>query len=291
MTRPQQPASQDRRPLPVRARRAFAALVLLTGLPYALAVGTIYLAQRSLLFPGSRPGSQAAAIVVPGGERVTVATADGERLAAWHVAPEPGRPVFLFLHGNGGALEFQTGRWSRLRDAGAGVLAISYRGYPGSSGRPSEAGLHADARAGYEWLRARYPADRIVVHGASLGTAPAVRLAAEVPVRAVVLEAPFTAAVDVAAEAYPWVPVRTLMLDQFRTYEWISKVTAPLLIVHGAQDRTIPVAQAERLYLMANAPKHLVRLPAGDHNSLVRDGLYGHVWPFLEQQARVRPAQ
>lgn len=280
-----------RRPLSVRARRAFIALILLLAVPYALAVGALYLLQRTMLYAGSSPGVPAAAVVVPGAERITITTPDSERLAAWHVSPEPRRPIFLFLHGNGGALDAQTGRWRRLRDAGAGVLAVSYRGYPGSTGRPTEAGLHQDARAAYDWLRARYPAERIVVHGASLGTGLAVRLASQVPLRAVILEAPYTAIVDVAAERYPWAPVQALMLDQFRTRDWIGSVTAPLLIVHGAMDRSIPMRHGEHLYLQANQPKQLIRLPNSDHNSLVRDGLYGYVWPFLEQQARVRLPQ
>lgn len=281
-------ALRPRRPLPVRARRAFIALILVLAVPYTLAVATLYFAQRTVLYAGSRPGAPAAAVVVPGAERVTLTTPDGERLAAWHVPPEPSRPVFLFFHGNGGALDIQTGRWRRLREAGAGVLAVAYRGYPGSTGRPTEDGLHLDARAAYDWLRTRYAAERIVVHGQSLGTGLAVRLASEVPVLAVVLEAPFTAAVDVAAERYPWAPVRELMIDQFPSRDWIGKVTAPVLIVHGEQDRTIPVTQAMRLHALVNAPKQFVRLPNSNHNSLVRDGLYGYVWPFLEQHAGPR---
>lgn len=280
-------APSARRPLPLRARRAFIALLAVPVLLYTLALGALYFAQRTLVFAGSSPGASAAAVVIPGSERITLTTSDNEQLAAWHVPPEPRRPIFLFLHGNGGALEIQTGRWRRLREAGAGVLAVAYRGYPGSTGRPSEQGLHLDARAAHDWLRTRYPARQIVVHGQSLGTGLAVRLASEVSVLAVVLEAPYAAAVDVAAERYPWAPVRALMIDQFPSRDWIGKVTAPVLIVHGEQDRTIPIHEALRLYALVNAPRQFVRLPNSDHNSLVRDGLYSYVWPFLEQLARV----
>lgn len=279
-----------RRPLTIRARRAFVALVLLLCVPYVTAVAALYFLQRTFLYPGSRPGAEPAAIVVPGSERVTLTTTDGERLAAWHVAPEPRRPIMLFFHGNGGALDAQTGRWRRLRDAGAGVLAVSFRGYPGSTGHPTEVGLHADARAAYEWLRTRYTPEQIVIHGNSLGTGPAVRLAADVPARALILEAPFTAIVDVAAERYPWAPVHALMLDQFRSRDWIAQVKMPVLVVHGDTDRVIPVTHAVRLYALANQPKQLVRLRDSDHNTLVGDGLYGYVWPFLEHHARPQRA-
>lgn len=280
-----------RRPLPVRARRALVAALIATGVLYGMALAALFFAQRTMLYPGSSPGAQAAAIVVPGAQLVALSTPDGEHLSAWHVAPESGRPVVLFLHGNGGALDAQTRRWLRMREAGAGLLAVSYRGYPGSTGRPTESGLHIDARTAFDWLRARYPAERIVIHGASLGTGLALRLASEVAVGAVLLEAPFTAVVDVAAERYPIFPVHALMIDQYRSRDWIARVTAPVLIAHGDRDNTVPFAHAERLYALANEPKLLVRMPGSDHNSLVRDGLYSHVWPFLERHQRPAPQQ
>lgn len=255
-------------------------------LPYGFAVGALFFMQRSMLYAGSQPGAPADEAAIPGSERVVIATPDGERLSAWHVPPEARRPVFLFLHGNGGGLPTQTARWQRLRDAGAGLLALSYRGYAGSTGTPTEAGLHTDARAAYDWLRQRHPAGRIIVHGHSLGSGVATRLASEVEVAALVLEAPFTAAVDIAAERYPYFPVNALMLDQFRSRDWIGKVRAPVVIAHGDRDPTIPFGHAQRLYALAPEPKLMVRIAGGGHNGLVRDGLYGHLWPFLAQHAR-----
>ena len=121
-------------------------------------------------------------------------------------------------------------------------MALSYRGYAGSTGRPTEAGLIADARAAYDFAVKRYGAERIVLWGESLGTGVALALAAERPVARIVLEAPFLSAVDIAAGVYPYVPVRWLMKDQFRSDLRVAKVTAPVLVLHGDRDNVVPIS-------------------------------------------------
>ncbi len=151
---------------------------------------------------------------------------------------------------------------------GTGVVALSYRGYAGSTGQPSERGLLLDAAAAYAFTSARYGVDRIVVWGFSLGSGVAVALAAGQPVGKVVLEAPYTSTADVAALRFTIVPVRWLMRDQFRSDERIARVTAPLLIMHGARDFTIPIRFGERLFSLAHQPKQFVRFPDGNHDNL-----------------------
>jgi uncharacterized protein len=151
---------------------------------------------------------------------------------------------------------------------GIGFIALSYRGYMGSTGRPTELGLLRDAEATYQFAAARYPSDRIVLWGHSLGSGVAVALAAVRPVAKVILEAPFTSTADVAARLFPFVPVRWFMSDQFRSDLRIGKVTASILILHGAKDRIVPIALGERLFRLAREPKRFVRYPAGGHDDL-----------------------
>jgi hypothetical protein len=151
---------------------------------------------------------------------------------------------------------------------GTGLIALSYRGYAGSSGTPTEDGLHRDADAAYAFAVARYAPERIVLWGHSLGTGVAVRLAAEKPVGKVILEAPYTSTVDVAAGLFPFVPVRWLMHDQFHSDERIGAVKAPLLIMHGARDDVIPIAFGERLFGLAHQPKRFIRYDRGGHVDL-----------------------
>src|SRR6202048_3048464 len=115
---------------------------------------------------------------LPQAEEVLLDTADGERVIVWHIPPRGEKPVILYFHGNGGALAWRGERLHSLTANGDGLVALSYRGYGGSSGRPRGAGLMEDARAAYAFAAARYPADRIVAWGESLGSGVAVALAA-----------------------------------------------------------------------------------------------------------------
>jgi len=107
--------------------------------------------------------------------------------------------MVLYFHGNGGALNLRVDRFQRLVAGGTGLLALSYRGYGGSSGKPTEDGLIADARAAYAYARERYSVERITLWGESLGTAVAIALAADEPVSRLILDAPFTSAADIGA--------------------------------------------------------------------------------------------
>jgi uncharacterized protein len=158
----------------------------------------------------------------------------------WHVPPREGRPVFLYFHGNGGSLRWREERFRMLIADGGGLIALSYRGYGGSSGRPTEKGLVEDADTAYAFAVAQYPAERIVLWGESIGSAVALALAAE-KVGCLVLEAPFTSAIDVGARHYWFLPVRLFMKDQFRSDLRASKVTAPVLVVHGENDAIVPM--------------------------------------------------
>lgn len=253
------------------------AAVLLGALIALYAGGHFY--GRSVLY---HPRHAVVAPTLSGVSAERIPTEDGETLVAWWLPPQPGQPVFLFFDGNGGGPEIQGGRWRRMAERGVGFLAVYYRGYSGSTGSPSEQGLRLDARAGYDWLIARgYAPSDIVIHGFSLGSAVAVQLAAERPARALILEAPMTGVDDIAAEhgAGLFAP---LMRDSFRSRDYIGRVRMPVLIVHGGADSVIPVAHGERLYALASEPKQFLLMPGSDHATLARDGLYDHIWTFLE---------
>jgi len=239
---------------------------------YAAFVALLYFTQRSLQYFPDRFRTLPAAAGLPQVAEVLLDTTDGERVIVWHVPPRGEKPVILYFHGNGGSLRWRVERFRALTADGSRLVALSYRGYGGSSGRPSEAGLMDDAQAAYAFAAALYPAGRIVIWGESLGSGLAVALAAQKPVGRVVLESPFTSAADVAAAMYWFVPVRWLMKDQFRSDLMIGKVTVPVLVLHGERDRVVPIALGERLYGLITAPKRFVRFPGAGHNDL---GGYG----------------
>jgi fermentation-respiration switch protein FrsA (DUF1100 family) len=257
-------------------------LLIFALLGYAGLVALLYVAQRAMqYFPESFRTAPGAA-GLPEAEEVVLDTADGERLIAWHLPPRGEKPVVLYFHGNGGSLRWRVDRFRALTADGTGLVAVSYRGYGGSTGRPTEAGLVNDAAAAYAFAAARYPAQRIVLWGESLGSGVAVALAAVKPVGHIVLESAFTSAADVGAQTYWFVPVRLLMKDQFRSDLRIGKVTAPVLVLHGDRDNVVPLALGERLYGLITAPKRLVRFPAG-HNDLGAHGAVEAAKQFLAE--------
>jgi len=257
-------------------------IVVLVG--YVGGVALLYVVQRALMYFPDTTGILPAAVGLPGAQVSMLDTADGERVIAWHVPPRGDRPVVLYLHGNGGALSHRAERFRGLTADGTGLVAIDYRGYGGSSGRPTEAGLLVDAETAYAYASASYPVARIAVWGESLGTGVAVALAAERPIGRLVLEAPFTSAVDLAARRYPFVPVRWLMKDQFRSDLRIGSITAPLLVLHGARDPIVPIEYGERLFGLAPEPRRLVRFPEGEHEDLDRYGALAVVKKFLDDK-------
>jgi len=243
-------------------------IVIFAFVLYVALVGLLYLFQRGLMYFPDTARTPPVEAGFPQAAEDVIDTEDGEKILIWHVPAKAGRPVVLYFQGNGGALRLRAARFRALTEDGMGLIALSYRGYGGSSGSPTEAGLLADARAAYEFARERYAADRIVLWGESLGSGVAVALAAEKPVAKVVLESPFTSAADVAASVYPFVPVRQLMKDQFRSDERIAKVSAPVLVMHGVRDNVVPFALGEKLYSLAPGPKRFVRFDGGGHEGL-----------------------
>jgi fermentation-respiration switch protein FrsA (DUF1100 family) len=253
---------------------------------YGAMVALAYFAQRALMYFPDRTRTPPAQAGLPEAKEVVIETADGEKLVAWYVPAAEGRPVVLYFHGNGGALVHRIRRFRGLIANGNGLIALSYRGYGGSSGSPTEEGLLADAAAAYAFAAARYPAQRIAVFGESLGTGVAIWLAAEKPVARVVLQAPYTSIVEVAAAAYPFLPVRFLLKDSYRSDERIGGVSAPVLVIHGERDRVVPIEYGERLYALIRAPKKFVRFPEGGHVDLDQHGALDIIRSFLAEPPR-----
>src|SRR3954454_1636727 len=244
-------------------------LLIVVSVGYVCGLLVLFFAQRGVLFPApTRARTAPLAAGFPEAEEHILTTADGEKVIVWHVPARPGRPVVLYFHGNGDYLAGFFGRFRSLIADGTGVVALSYRGYAGSTGKPSEQGLMQDAAAAYAFTTARYRPDNIVVWGFSLGTGVAVALAAEQPIGKIILEAPYTSVADVAASLFWFMPVRLVMRDQFRSDERIARVKVPLLIMHGSNDYAIPIRFGERLFGLAREPKQFVRFPDGGHENL-----------------------
>ncbi len=240
---------------------------------YAAVLLAAYLGQRRLMyFPDPERVPPAEEELTGVAERV-LKTPDGQRLVAWYGKARPGQPTILYFHGNAGGLADRAPRVQRFMGEGWGVYMLAYRGYAGSSGSPSETANVADARLAYGALveEGVDPAS-IIIYGESLGTGVAVRLATERPAAGLILDAPYTSIVEIAARAYFYLPVRYLLTDRYETRKYIAQVHMPLLILHGERDAVIPVANGRELLQLANEPKRLATFPNAGHSDIYVNG-------------------
>jgi uncharacterized protein len=243
--------------------------VVLISVGYLGGLAVLFFAQRSFIFPIPQTGRTAPEVAgFSEAEEHFLTAADGEKIIIWHVPAKPGHSVIIYFPGNGDFLTGCVDRFRGMTADGTGLVALSYRGYAGSTGQPSERGLLLDAAAAYAFTSARYSVDRIVAWGFSLGSGVAVALAAEHPVGKLILEAPYTSVTDIAGSLFRIVPVHWLMRDQFHSDQRIGRVTTPLLLMHGARDAVIPLRFGERLFALAHEPKQFMRFPEGGHDDL-----------------------
>jgi uncharacterized protein len=256
---------------------------------YVLAAAGLALFQRRLMYFPDRRLTHPAEAGMSGVEELRLTVDDGETLIAWHLPPRQGRPLILYFHGNGGALVDRVPRFRLFAANGYGLLAVSYRGYGGSTGSPTQMGLIRDGEAAYREARSRgYADDHIVLMGESLGTGIATVLAATRNAAALVLDSPFSSAADAAAAHYPIFPVRWFMLDQFRSDIVIRDVHIPVLIVHGDGDSVIPISLAKRLFERANEPKAFITVAGGGHLVLGLPEVFARVRAWIDATAGVQ---
>jgi fermentation-respiration switch protein FrsA (DUF1100 family) len=268
------------------AKLLLGAAALVIGLYLILAL-SLFAFQRRLIYPVDPTRASPAEAGLDIVREITLKTPDGEELVAWYAPAQPGKPTLLYFHGNGGTLLVRADRIRRFLADGLGLLMPAYRGYSGSTGKPSEAALIADAQLAYDHLLGLGPrADRIVAYGESLGTGVAVQLAASRRVAAVVLDAPYSSLIDIARRHYGFIPVRTFLLDTFASIDHIGRIGAPLLVMHGAEDRVIPLDSGKTLFDAAKQPKEMVVLTGAGHSDIYAYGAMQVLRRFIDQHVR-----
>jgi len=201
-------------------------------------------------------------------EEVTMNTEDGVGLHGWYLPHKDAKRVLLFFHGNGGNISHRGDSLAIFHRLAFNVFIFDYRGYGQSGGRPSEAGLHKDAQAAWQYLTHQrgLVAQDIILFGRSLGGAVAARLAAEVQPGALILESTFSSARDMAQSLFPLMSHILVMRYDFKTSTHIKQVHCPVMVVHSPDDDIIPFHLGQKVYAAANQPKFFTSLK-GDHNS------------------------
>jgi uncharacterized protein len=228
--------------------------------------------QREFQYTRGDTSGSPEAVGLEGFAEVSISTEDGEHIVAWWAPPPDRAGVVLFFHGTPSTLPDTVWHLPDLRNSGLGVMAIDYRGYGSSTGRPSELGFRADARAAFDFIRATAPASKIAVFGESLGTGIAVALARERPVAGVLLNGPYASVLRLFELRGPPLPYRWLLTDQFNSEALIGGIGVPAMILHGTADANIPLAEARRLYATARDPKSMIEVEGAGHLSAWEGG-------------------
>ncbi len=265
-------------------------IILSLAVIYGGVAGGAYGLQRRLQYHPDTRLFEPEDVGLAGFSRVAVPTPDGLRLVAWQAPAREDRPVIVYLQGNAEGLAARYERFRLFHHSGFGVLGLGYRGFSGSPGTPSEVGLAIDAEAAVGFLEAAgVQASRIVVYGESLGTGLAIRLAAEGRAAAVILESPFTSAVDVARRTYWFLPVSLLMKDQFRSIALAPRVTIPAFVFHGTADQVVPFAQGEAIHAALGGPKAFHAIAGGTHVAPLTEPLWDLIEGFIKRYAPPTP--
>jgi fermentation-respiration switch protein FrsA (DUF1100 family) len=249
--------------VPIRKRMLRLLVSVFVGYILVLALVRIFVA-RFVFFP-DYPGRLAGDwhprnLAV---QDIWLTTSDGNKLHAWWIPNEKAKFTFLAFHGNAGNIADRAPIYEFLRDAPGNVLALEYRGYGHSEGKPSEPGLYLDARTAYDYLVNVKHIDpkTIVSFGQSLGTAVAAHLAAQQQVGAVILEAPFPSAARLAKLIFRFLPgLSFLVRGQFDTQARLQEIHAPIFIVHCRQDPVLPFKLGQEVYAASNLPKTFLEI-------------------------------
>lgn len=243
-------------------------LIMVVVMTYLSVVLLVYFGQSRLIYYPVQKISYMPDAIGLDYTPVNIATTDGEALHGWWVSAPDAKGTVLFFHGNAGNISHRINYLKMFERLGYNTLLFDYRGYGQSTGTPTESGTYLDAQAAWRYVTETQgiAAERIVLFGESLGGAVAVWLAAHEKPGLLVLASTFTSVPDMAAELYPFLPVRWIARFQYNTLESLQSVTCSVFIAHSPDDDIVPFAQSQRLLEAAPEPKEFLFLHGG-HNS------------------------
>ncbi len=200
-------------------------------------------------------------------EEIVFETEDRIKLFGWYMPSQSTDSILLYCHGNAGNISHRLDTIKIFYDLGISVFIFDYRGYGKSEGQPTEHGTYEDAIAAWNYLTETRLVDpaRVIIFGRSLGGSIAAWLAQDKLPAGLILESTFTSLADIAAKLYPYLPVRMLLLYSYNTFEYLSQVQCPVLIIHSRDDEIIPYEHAESLFDVTNEPKQFLEI-IGSHN-------------------------
>ena len=235
----------------------FIIILLIFVIIYFFILVSTYIFQRSLLYHPTENNYSGDTLTVLI-EEVKIKTQDNIELLSWyHKKNLNDYKTILFLHGNAGSLENRIHKINHFKDMNVNFLLVSWRGFSGNRGKPTEKGLYEDARSALRWLKTKgVNENNIIIYGESLGTGVATEISQNKNFAGIILESPFTSMVDAGKDKYPYLPVRLLLKDKYENDKKIKNIKSSVLIMHGKIDNIVPFHMGQKMYKLANEPKY-----------------------------------
>ena len=255
-------------------------LILIVYLIVALG---LYIFQRKLLYYPNFNNHLKGDGLSHSFENINIKTKDNINLKGWFHLKDPKKKTILFFHGNAGTLDNRIYKLNFLGNLDVNFLIIAWRGYSGSSGKPSEFGLYQDAKSALNWLNSKgITENKIILYGESLGTSVAIEVGQNKDFAGVILETPFTSMVDVGKTKYPFFPVSLLLKDKYESDKKIKNIKSPILIMHGEADKIVPFWMGKKIYQLANEPKYSYFTKYDDHMMEYNEKLLNELKKFID---------
>ena len=251
---------------------------------YLVLLVFIYFYQRNLLYHPSENNYQNDKIQFSYDE-IFIKVDDKIKLKAWIINKNLKKfKTLVFFHGNAGELSNRIYKLNELNKLDINILLISWRGFSGNEGSPTEDNLYKDAEAAIQWLnRKEVKNNRIILYGESLGTGVAVEIGKKNNFNSIILESPFTSMENAAKIYYPYLPVKLLLKDKYDSLNKITTIKTPILIMHGKKDDIVPFSMGKELFEKANNPKHSYFTSDDDHMMEFNDQIIRNIKNFINK--------
>ena len=253
-------------------------------LAYFIIILFVYFYQRNLLYHPSENNYLNDKITF-NYEEIFIETDKKIKLKSWFIKKDLDKfKTILIFHGNAGNLFNRVYKLNELNKLDVNILLISWRGFSGNKGKPTEKNLYRDAYEAVKWLNNQGVISKnIILYGESLGTGVATELGTSNAFGGIILESPFTSIANAAKIYYPYLPVNILLKDRYDSIGKIKNITTPILIMHGRKDNIVPQKMGLELYEKANQPKFSYFPENDDHMMEYNDNLLNSIKLFINK--------
>ena len=253
-------------------------------LAYFIIILFVYFYQRNLLYHPSENNYLNDKITFSY-EEIFIETDKNIKLKSWFIKKDLNKfKTILIFHGNAGNLFNRVYKLNELNKLDVNILLISWRGFSGNKGKPTEKNLYHDAEEAVKWLNNQGAISKnIILYGESLGTGVAAELGTSNAFGGIILESPFTSITNAAKIYYPYLPVNIILKDRYDSIGKIKNITIPILIMHGKKDNIVPQKMGLELYEKANQPKFSYFPENDDHMMEYNDNLLNSIKLFINK--------